>query len=994
SLWNNPQRQVSEGDLTVDNFNATLTADATVGTMRYINQNDGTLTIPAGLNLEVAHGGILIGTNVFNNDKKILGAGTLNGGLANSEGSRDILIHNYNPAASFEIGVKITSASVEIASTDKETGGGDAGGTIAAGSSILEIGNDSYVNLFTNIEVGMLVTGPGIPDGTVVVSFDGGANQNVTLSAPASANVSMGDFSFVTLTNFVNAGTGTTTLSGSNTYSGSTIISGGSLLLANANAIPGGIGATGGTSALIVKGGVVGLGAGDFTRDIGSDEESILFTGSGGFAAYGSDRTVNLGGAGATVGFGRGDFVPSASDLILGWGDSTHKVTFVNPLDLGAVSEMVRVENGFAEVDGELAGGLQGRGRLVKGGLGTLRLSATSTSTGGVELAEGELRLANVADVAGTGVIQLGTSPTNTLAEAQMTLTLEGGTIANDWKAGGGNDDGNNLIQALADVTLSGAGTLEQQVLLGSEPGVTMSLIGDIAGTSAGGFTVINEGVVELSGNNSYGGGSVAGTAIDGDTIVRSGTLELGSDTAAGTGVIELGDALPAVLTADVATTGRNMTLNGGYFDEEHNGLAAQAGGPGAFVQVSEDVNGVDYSALANGTRVLIKDQGENPEQNGIYEIVRLPDQPAGTMNLVRVSDFDETSELAYGTRVDVTGGASYFVADSVAGANTSAVNFREDVVNPDVALLINETGVMVANDIDINATNGTGTTSLGGAPSLTTGTAEFSGDVVLQDVIGGVQEAKTVILTSATPTDEGVTFSGSFSEADTGGGATDDILSIIKQGAGTVTLTGESTYTGPTTVSAGTLLVNNSNVISGSATGSGLVTVESGATLGGIGRIGGSVAVVGTAGNLATLSPGTPSTTDGIGTLTVGGNLELGEYSQTLFTLGGNGFNDQVVTGTLTVDPSAIFKVLFDLTYEPNVMIGDTFNLFDWTGLVSGDSNMVDNLELPTLSGGLVWNTSQFNSTGVISITGVPEPARWALLLTGLLAICLRRRR
>ncbi|HLP76174.1 MAG TPA: autotransporter-associated beta strand repeat-containing protein, partial [Candidatus Paceibacterota bacterium] len=59
--------------------------------------------------------------------------------------------------------------------------------------------------------------------------------------------------------------------------------------------------------------------------------------------------------------------------------------------------------------------------------------------------------------------------------------------------------------------------------------------------------------------------------------------------------------------------------------------------------------------------------------------------------------------------------------------------------------------------------------------------------------------------------------------------------LSLVKRGAGTLTLAGANTYSGATTVSAGTVIVNGS-------IGSGDVTVASGAGFGGGGSVGGSV--------------------------------------------------------------------------------------------------------------------------------------------------------
>lgn len=86
---------------------------------------------------------------------------------------------------------------------------------------------------------------------------------------------------------------------------------------------------------------------------------------------------------------------------------------------------------------------------------------------------------------------------------------------------------------------------------------------------------------------------------------------------------------------------------------------------------------------------------------------------------------------------------------------------------------------------------------------------------------------------------------------------------SLYKTDSGVLTLTGANIYSGGTTVGAGTLLVNNFN---GSGTGSGTVTVSSGATFGGAGRISGGV--VFNSGANASFTVGSP--------LTIGGSLTI----------------------------------------------------------------------------------------------------------------------
>jgi hypothetical protein len=68
----------------------------------------------------------------------------------------------------------------------------------------------------------------------------------------------------------------------------------------------------------------------------------------------------------------------------------------------------------------------------------------------------------------------------------------------------------------------------------------------------------------------------------------------------------------------------------------------------------------------------------------------------------------------------------------------------------------------------------------------------------------------------------------------------------------------------------------------------------------------------------------------------------------------------------------------------------GDIFDLMDWTfaGPVSGTPTF----DLPTLSGGLAFNTDLFATSGLIVV--VPEPSKAVLMLLGLLGLLGRRRR
>ncbi|CAN5696579.1 hypothetical protein BH09VER1_BH09VER1_04710 [soil metagenome] len=195
----------------------------------------------------------------------------------------------------------------------------------------------------------------------------------------------------------------------------------------------------------------------------------------------------------------------------------------------------------------------------------------------------------------------------------------------------------------------------------------------------------------------------------------------------------------------------------------------------------------------------------------------------------------------------------------------------------------------------------------------------------------------------------------------------------LVKTGSGTYIMgAGTSTYTGATTVSQGTLLIDATANLASSA-----VTVAAGATFGGLGTVGGPVTVNGT------LSPGITasgtSATD-FGTFTVANSLTLGSSSAVTLQLGGVGLGnyDRIAGITnLTLDGT----VTVSLSNGYVVGYGDSFQLFAWSGSLDSSGFVLgSDLVLPTLTGGLNWDTSSFLTNGTIS--AVPEPATSSLIL------------
>lgn len=938
---------VQDGALSGDAFHGTLASGASVSTIRFFNSSyvgtsPGASTVTITDTLTLNNGAILQTTHAGNHQNKITG-GALTSSLANNDGtSADLIIHNWNPVAPLVIQSSISN-----------------NGALGRIVNLVQSGNGTTA-------IGGIVTDP---------------TTNLTTSI-------------------------------TNTYTGTTFVQGGVLRLDSVGALPT-------ASHLRLDGGVLGLNAGDFTRALGTGANQVDWTSSGGFAAYTLDRQVNIGGVSAQLIWGANNFVPDNTSLILGAQDADKTVTFANPIDLGRKSRMIDVVSGRsgAYIDARMTGVLSGdAATLVKAGHGVLELAASNTYTGGTFLAEGTL-VGTLNSAFGTGKVSVGSTTDTRWVDERLILDFRGSVFSNALEFGKANYQGISVFETTTALT-SVTGPIvigrqaEQNVFFSTPTGTTVTYNGGISGT--GGFTLLGGGTMTLSGTNTYGsltGG--AGTAISGATVVRSGTLIVNTTTALSGSAIELGDASFFLTSADFVTNGAsvlgvendyafitdNRASLGGVFLTNGNGTVDGVGGanvgPGAFYNVSNVINGHTFTTADIGKRILVKDELDSPERNGIYSVVQI--NADGTMNLVRVADFSTTANMRYGSQVTV-GGVTYFMASpnvtSVNSPNTDPVYWQRDILNPNVTLNISNAAITsVTQAIDINA-NGLGNTIITSANPVT-----FSGNVTLQNLQTGIREIKTLSIESNTSTGAGVVFSGVIGEATPGNGATDDQLSITKFGTGIATFTGANTYKGFTTVSAGTLLINNTT---GSGTGTSSVVVSSGATLGGTGAI--------------TLGDGKSMT------VAAGGTLRIGNTGDTLgqdFNVSLLGNNTVTIAGALNFDifsnlagtpQDEADRLVFGNTGSGNTIgisagstlnvssalapaaftAGSTWKLVDWAGIVP--TGTFSNTILPTLAGGLTWDMSQFYTQGIIVVS--PEPGKMVLLLLGLLALGWRRRR
>lgn len=457
-------------------------------------------------------------------------------------------------------------------------------GLTKTGEGILRLAGGNTYSGPTIIELGTLAvdSASGFGDGFSPVSIDGGCMEalaSFTLGRDIScgtsgATIKVDEQFLLELSGSFQWSDGTTHFfgSGATVLSGSTTVSAGDIVVG----FPGGFApyqsdsTIGRGHVLSLRGttqlttgnlrlldlGVLELGNSDFNRSPGGGPgEVLLDTGTGGgFAAHGADRTVNLGGAGATLVWGSASptFLRSSGgsvgDLVLGSFTATHTLTFANPLELdngdGYFYAGILVNDGTATVDGRLTGAIShgaapnpsdyralyvhGAGTLaIEGdisgqlhldfqGPGTVHLAGTNTQSGDISIQSGLVELLS-ADSLGVPLnVHIG--PTATLDASVLTTAVAPG-IGSDLSISGvliGSATGSGGIYGNGTIT----GNLQAQAgayVYPDEDGV-MSVNGDFSIAAGAQFELFVDGPI---GGTGHGQMSVGGSVVlDGSLIV------------------------------------------------------------------------------------------------------------------------------------------------------------------------------------------------------------------------------------------------------------------------------------------------------------------------------------------------------------------------------------------------------------------------------------------------------------------------------------------
>ena len=565
--------------------------------------------------------------------------------LANSYGGATTLtLGSVNVAdkAAFGSGGIVTMKGATVSATTDLVGanaiantyvlgsnGGTTGTTVYfAGSKNLEFSGSGSLSLGQTLNNTMAASGTLTFSGPLSLG-----NSTLTLTGSGNTAISGNIDGGGGAGKITKLSTGTLTLSGSNTYTGTTQVSEGVLLLNSANALPGGIGSTGGTSNLQLSNGVVGLGVGDFTRGVGTGVTQVQWTagstggGGGGFAAFGANRSVNLGGSvtPTSVTWAAASFMADGYDMILGAAAADYTLDFQNPINLNFVLRTFQVDNGSAAIDAKLSGVLSAGG-LVKTGAGNLELTAANTYNLWTLVQAGTLSF-NSGNATAPGTQALGANATVNLgvtSASSGTLNYTGagaGTLAKNVNAIG---NGGDTIQNSGggSLTLSGVLTKNGTVLTlkGGSNGINVT--GSIAGANAGSDLIIDGGVTTLSAANTYNGPTyiVNGATLHANSAnalptANGRTAVIMDQTGSGTSTLALGvsqsiASLTGNTTSTVSLGSTTLTINATSGSTTFSGNISGPGGSlvkdGASTQILSGTNTyTGTTTISSGTLLI-----------------------------------------------------------------------------------------------------------------------------------------------------------------------------------------------------------------------------------------------------------------------------------------------------------------------------------------------------------------------------------------------------
>jgi fibronectin-binding autotransporter adhesin len=639
----------------------------------------------------------------------------------------------------------------------------------------------------------------------------------------------------------------------------------------------------------------------------------------------------------------------------------------------GINKEYIMFANNLSTAGTTIESNLITAATFTKSGQGLLHLKGANDAITNVTINEGILRIDNASNMGGNdgsinlagGTLQLSTAWDSATSGsiANRTIHVLEDTISSiDTNASSRTDRSNDLTIG----ALTGSGILIKQGL------GTLILGGDVASTFTGIFVV--EGAATLEQDdagvilNNSGGNAIAGDIIIGklnSAPPGRAVLRLGrSDQIADTSVITF-----------LNPSGNNGFFNLNGYNETVAGIVSHNGE--GVIQVTQGATpgGGNISTLTLAGSGDYFYQGYLRNASGFSGAV---------LNLVKTGSGTQTlsgDRVSYSGTTVINGGLLRL---------RDAINFNSVVTN-DADLELETT---VSNWNYTRAINGsgnlkktgTGTTTLS-AVSNYSGTTDIDSGTLTLTAAGSINNSRAINIKHS------ATFN--VSAKGTSGYSYGHILS----GGGTVN--GSINLTTGGSIRPGASSGPSVDATTGDQLGALTITGNFG-LVGGSARLQISAATLNDAGVAAAFTAGGATFTDYL-------SNNASTWDSTAYT-DANGVpkHDYIdISGTLTWNGGSIISYTANTGYNPSV--GDILNLWDWTTLngtyqlnpdtLGINSNyqrgggLIGDLELPNFDG-ILYDLSLFESHGIAVVVMIPEPSKGILLLLGLSALLLRRRR
>ncbi len=523
----------------------------------------------------------------------------------------------------------------------------------------------------------------------------------------------------------------------------------------------------------------------DVTPSAGDDlvfpSGASRLTNTNDFTAGTSFNSISFSGSGYSVG---GNAIAIGNSISMSGGGSDD----LN-LDVDLSGNTVSVGSGAVLT---LGGVLSGSSGLTKAGSGTLVLAGSNTYTGSTSLGAGTTRVTNPD--------ALGSTSSGTVIGAVTTFEVNGGiTLSSEsFTFSGGN--GTLFVGTGGDNVVPGAITFPgQNLTVAAASGSSLELSGNISGNNAPDIFFgngQNTGTVTLSGNNTFSNfvDILGGTLIAASSTALGGTsngiFQISSGaTFALTGGITIGDPITRANGTGVGGLGTIQSLNGtntlsntvGLFSAtvniganngsvlNFNNTISEGGGSRKLTKVGLGQINFNASNTYTGlTTLALGTMGLGAGSNAISGALQVGDGSNGFANLIylasnQIPDNAAVTVLDSNSTFDLDGFSDTINTLSVSGGNV-ATGAGTLTTTGGVGAAASSTTGTIAGNLDLPAT-----------ATITVGDGSQAVDLDISAVISGAG------------------------------------TSLTKQGAGTLRLSGNSTYNGSTTLLVGDMIVDGS---------------------------------------------------------------------------------------------------------------------------------------------------------------------------------------